>query len=109
MRSPFRNQKQLKKILIRNTLLKKQFWGPPQPKYLLSEPRIINVMFVVNSIRNFCVVIFFTATSTFAAGGGDNYVKDYKFSFEGPLGSFDQNQLQRGLKVCKPSSFDYTD
>ena len=29
----------------------------------------------------------------------DNYVKDYKFSFEGPLGSYDQNQLQRGLKV----------
>ena len=56
-------------------------------------------MFVVNSIRNFFVVILFTATSTFAAGGGDNYVKDYKFSFEGPLGSYDQNQLQRGLKV----------
>ena len=56
-------------------------------------------MFVGKSILNFFVVLFLTAASSFAAGGGDNYVKDYKFSFEGPLGSYDQNQLQRGLKV----------
>ena len=70
---------------------------PSQPKYLLSEPRIINIMFLVNSIRNFFAVIFFTATSTFAAGGGDNYVKDYKFSFEGPLGSLIKTSF-RGVK-----------
>jgi ubiquinol-cytochrome c reductase cytochrome c1 subunit len=34
-----------------------------------------------------------------AAGGGDAHVHDYSFSFEGPLGAFDQMQLQRGLKV----------
>lgn len=32
-----------------------------------------------------------------AAGGA--HVTDFDFSFEGPFGSFDQNQLQRGLQV----------
>ena len=73
--------------------------APLQPKYLLNEPRMINSMFVGKTILNFFVALFLTATFSLAAGGGDNYVKDYKFSFEGPLGSYDQNQLQRGLKV----------
>lgn len=29
----------------------------------------------------------------------DSEVKDYDFSFEGPFGAYDQNQLQRGLQV----------
>ena len=29
-------------------------------------------------------------------------VEDYSFSFEGPFGRFDQNQLQRGLQVFTP-------
>jgi ubiquinol-cytochrome c reductase cytochrome c1 subunit len=33
------------------------------------------------------------------AAGGAGYVEDYAFSFEGPFGTFDQNQLQRGLQV----------
>jgi len=33
------------------------------------------------------------------AAGGAGHVEDYDFSFEGPFGKFDQNQLQRGLKV----------
>jgi ubiquinol-cytochrome c reductase cytochrome c1 subunit len=33
------------------------------------------------------------------AAGGAGYVEDYSFSFEGPFGRFDQNQLQRGLQV----------
>ncbi|TMM52730.1 cytochrome c1 [Sulfitobacter sabulilitoris] len=37
-------------------------------------------------------------TGAFAAGV-EGYVEDYDFSFEGPFGSFDQNQLQRGLQV----------
>lgn len=39
------------------------------------------------------------ATAALAAGGGDKEVIDYNFSFEGPFGSFDQDQLQRGLQV----------
>ena len=33
------------------------------------------------------------------AAGGESHIHDVDFSFEGPFGSFDQNQLQRGLKV----------
>ena len=33
------------------------------------------------------------------AAGGAGHVEDIDFSFEGPFGTFDQNQLQRGLKV----------
>lgn len=39
-----------------------------------------------------------TAGGAMAAGGA-GHVHDVDFSFEGPFGSFDQNQLQRGLKV----------
>ena len=38
------------------------------------------------------------ATGAFAAGGTGE-VTDYDFSFEGPFGTFDQMQLQRGLQV----------
>jgi len=38
-----------------------------------------------------------TGSSFAAATGG--YVEDYDFSFEGPFGSYDQMQLQRGLQV----------
>ncbi len=34
-----------------------------------------------------------------AAGGGDQVIEDYAFSFEGPFGTFDRDQLQRGLQV----------
>lgn len=34
-----------------------------------------------------------------AAAGGEGHVEDIGFSFEGPFGTFDQIQLQRGLKV----------
>lgn len=33
------------------------------------------------------------------AAGGAGHVHDTQFSFEGPFGKFDQNQLQRGLQV----------
>ena len=33
------------------------------------------------------------------AAGGEAHVEDYAFSFEGPFGAYDQNQLQRGLKI----------
>ncbi|SCZ65541.1 cytochrome c1 [Epibacterium ulvae] len=37
--------------------------------------------------------------ASFAAGGGEQHIEDFQFSFEGPFGSFDQNQLQRGLQI----------
>lgn len=33
------------------------------------------------------------------AAGGEGYVENYRFSFEGPFGTYDQQQLQRGLQV----------
>ncbi|MGR3761121.1 cytochrome c1 [Roseobacteraceae bacterium NS-SX3] len=33
------------------------------------------------------------------AAGGEGHVEDYQFSFEGPFGTYDQNQLQRGLQI----------
>lgn len=33
------------------------------------------------------------------AAEAEGHVDDYAFSFEGPFGTFDQNQLQRGLQV----------
>ena len=37
-------------------------------------------------------------TSAMAAGGG-GHVEDFDFSFEGPFGAYDVNQLQRGLQI----------
>jgi ubiquinol-cytochrome c reductase cytochrome c1 subunit len=37
--------------------------------------------------------------SAAAAAGEGGHVTDFRFSFEGPFGSFDQAQLQRGLQV----------
>ncbi|MQQ08311.1 cytochrome c1 [Epibacterium sp. SM1979] len=37
--------------------------------------------------------------AAFAAGGGEQHIEDFSFSFEGPFGSYDQNQLQRGLQI----------
>ncbi len=39
-----------------------------------------------------------TSGAAFAAGGGA-HIEDVAFSFEGPFGTFDQHQLQRGLQV----------
>jgi len=40
-----------------------------------------------------------TLTSGAYAAGGAGYVEDYDFSYEGPFGTYDQMQLQRGLQV----------
>ncbi|WP_171234716.1 cytochrome c1 [Ruegeria sp. HKCCA6837] len=40
-----------------------------------------------------------TPAASFAAGGGDQHIEDFAFSFEGPFGTWDQNQLQRGLQI----------
>lgn len=43
-------------------------------------------------------VVLGLATGAHAAGGA-GHVENFDFSFEGPFGRFDQNQLQRGLQV----------
>ncbi|MCV6595737.1 MAG: cytochrome c1 [Mangrovicoccus sp.] len=39
------------------------------------------------------------STGAALAAGGAGHVHDVDFSFEGPFGTYDQNQLQRGLQV----------
>ncbi|XDA98470.1 cytochrome c1 [Sulfitobacter sp. LCG007] len=39
------------------------------------------------------------ATAGLAAGGEGGHIENVRFSFDGPFGTYDQNQLQRGLKV----------
>ena len=43
----------------------------------------------------------FAAQPAMAAEGGAHALRDGGFSFEGPFGSFDRNQLQRGYKVYR--------
>lgn len=40
-----------------------------------------------------------TLTSGAFAAGAEGHIEDFQFSYEGPFGTYDQNQLQRGLQV----------
>lgn len=45
------------------------------------------------------VAVGLMAGTANASGGGEQHIEDFAFSFEGPFGKYDQNQLQRGLKI----------
>ena len=49
--------------------------------------------------RAAAVVAFAVLAESAIAAGGGGQVEDYSFSFEGPFGKYDQQQLQRGLLV----------
>jgi len=49
--------------------------------------------------RKLTLAAVLAVTASTAHAASENKVIDYDFSFEGPFGSFDQNQLQRGLKI----------
>ena len=57
------------------------------------------IVMLKNIITSAATALALTASAAFAAGGGEQHIEDIAFSFEGPFGSYDQNQLQRGLKV----------
>ena len=44
-------------------------------------------------------IVALSAGSVFAAGGGTGHVENIDFSFDGPFGAYDNDQLQRGLKI----------
>lgn len=50
------------------------------------------------TVLSVLVALGVTTGSAFGAGGGGE-IHDVDFSFEGPFGSFDQHQLQRGMQV----------
>ena len=41
----------------------------------------------------------FVPAAVIASESSEQHIEDIEFSFEGPFGTFDQNQLQRGLQV----------
>lgn len=45
------------------------------------------------------VAAFALTTGAFAAGGAGGHIENIDFSFDGPFGTYDQNQLQRGLQI----------
>ena len=44
-------------------------------------------------------IAFGLASGAMAAGDSEQHIEDFDFSFEGPFGSYDQMQLQRGLQI----------
>ena len=44
-------------------------------------------------------VLALSPATLFAAGGESGHIENIRFSFDGPFGSYDQNQLQRGLQI----------
>lgn len=53
--------------------------------------------FLIATIAAFSMTAI--ANVSLAAGGGEQHIEDFDFSYEGPFGTFDQFQLQRGLQV----------
>lgn len=51
------------------------------------------------SIVTRALVALVIATAAVSAAETEQQITDYSFPFEGPFGTYDQNQLQRGLKV----------
>ncbi len=50
-------------------------------------------------IRKLTLAAVMAVTATIASAESATHIEDFDFSFEGPFGSYDQNQLQRGLKI----------
>ena len=57
-----------------------------------------NIMGKFISTFLICCYFFLFVNPSFSAGEAEK-IKDFEFSFEGPFGTFDRNQLQRGLQV----------
>lgn len=49
--------------------------------------------------RKLTLAAVLAVTASAAAAEAEVEITDFDFSYEGPFGSFDQNQLQRGLKI----------
>ncbi|MEN8891386.1 cytochrome c1 [Planktotalea arctica] len=54
---------------------------------------------MLKSLSIAAVTALALTSGAFAAGSYDTEITNFDFSFEGPFGKFDQNQLQRGLQV----------
>ncbi len=54
---------------------------------------------MIRKLTSIAITALFISTGAVFAAGGVGEVEDFDFSYEGPFGTFDQNQLQRGFKV----------
>ena len=45
------------------------------------------------------MMALFLAPAAFAAGGETAHIENIDFPFDGPFGTYDVNQLQRGLQI----------
>ena len=57
----------------------------------------------MNMIKTFTasalVALGLSGSAALAAGGGEAHTENFDFSFDGPFGAYDVNQLQRGLQI----------
>ena len=58
---------------------------------------------MIRTLAASALTVLALATPAIPAGGGDGHIEDVDFSFEGPFGTYDQMQLQRGLQVFTES------
>ena len=63
--------------------------------YFLKKKHIMNKFISTFLV---CCYFFIFVNPSYSAGEAEK-IKDFEFSFEGPFGTFDRNQLQRGLQV----------
>lgn len=56
-------------------------------------------MKMIKTLTTALLALGLGASGTLAAGDYETHIEDFDFSFEGPFGSYDVNQLQRGLQV----------
>lgn len=54
---------------------------------------------MIKKLATSAAVALALATGGALAAEGESYIEDFAFSFEGPFGKYDQEQLRRGLKV----------
>ncbi len=54
---------------------------------------------IKNRILAAVAALMLAPTGAALAAGGEGYVEDYDFSFDGPFGTFDEDQLRRGFQV----------
>ncbi|MCP5038337.1 MAG: cytochrome c1 [Rhodobacteraceae bacterium] len=54
---------------------------------------------MIMKITKIAITALVMSTGTALASGDEQHIEDFAFSFEGPFGKYDQNQLQRGFKI----------
>ncbi len=54
---------------------------------------------MIRKLTSIAILALGLSTGNAVASGAEQHIEDFAFSFEGPFGAYDQNQLQRGFKI----------